>query len=470
MKKSGYRSILHIYLIFFAALVSVVTFAVLFSFSMIRVHIPDGTAARSNYPKEFTENFREQIIFIEDTPRIKQSGLKLLQSHQAGIQILDDSGQEILDYLKPENRKDFYSVSDLLQLSGTGHISDKQTTSFVGSLTHNETDYIYIVHFPLNISKVTMYLNGDKFTTGKTIILLGVSVVFFIIIVFGYIYGLWITKTIDRMSVSVKEIAGRSYTPITNCGAFHDAFESLNDLDTEIKKSDKVKEETEKTRKEWIANITHDLKTPLSPVKGYAELLSEKDTISKEQIKKYSQVILKNVSCMESLMDDLKLTYQLDNGIIPIQREEYNVVRFIKELSIDILNNPEYESRVIHFHCANEDIVFSFDHKLMTRAIQNLIINAFTHGNEDTEVVLQISVANDILQIVISDNGNGMDKEEVNHLFQRYYRGTNTEKETAGTGLGLAITKSIVEAQGGTISVESGIGIGTDFIICFSLN
>lgn len=470
MKKSGYRSMLHIYFIFFIAFLCVVIFAIIFSVSMISIRTPAGTAERSNYPKEFTENFNKQIIFIDHTPQIKQSGMELLQSNQAGIQILNDSGQEIANYQKPENMQDFYSDSDLLKLCQTGHISDNQTTSFIGTLSHQGKGYTYIVHFPLNISKVTMYLNGDRFTTGKTIVLFCVSVIFLIIIAAGFIYGLWITKTVKCISLSVKNIAGRSYVPVKNSGAFGDVFDSLNHLDTEIKSGDKIKEETEKMRKEWIANITHDLKTPLSPIKGYAEVLSEKSITSEGQIKKYSQVILRNVSYMESLIDDLKLTYQLDNGMIPVRRAEQNIVRFLKELVIDVLNNPEYENHTIHFDCTEENIIFSFDRRLMARAFQNLIINAFTHGSDDTEIILRVLAVNDLLQIVISDNGNGMNQEEMNHLFQRYYRGTSTEKKTAGTGLGLAITKSIVEAQGGKITVESEIGIGTDFKICFPLN
>ena len=173
---------------------------------------------------------------------------------------------------------------------------------------------------------------------------------------------------------------------------------------------------------------------------------------------------------MESLIDDLKLTYQLENGIAPLQCTEQNFIRFLKELVINVLNHPEYEERTIHFDCTKENIMLSFDHKLMTRAFQNLIINAFAHGNDDTEITIRITVLNNILQIIVSDNGKGMRPEEVNHLFQRYYRGTNTEKKTAGTGLGLAITKSITEAHGGNISVESEIGLGTDFKICFPLN
>lgn len=467
MKNLGYRFIAHIYLVFFIAVLIVTGFAMTVFRSVITIHMPAGSTKTSDYPMKFTKEFEKQIIFIEDNPKIKQSGIELLQSNQAGIQILNDNGQELVSYQKPENAKDFYSDAELLQIYRTGHINDNQTTLFIETLSHNENNFTYIVYFPLNISKITMYLNGDKFGAGKPIILLLVGIVFFIVLVSGFLYGFWITKIINRMSVSVKNIKARSYIPILNNGVFHDVFECLNDLDAEIKTSDNIKEQTEKMRKDWIANITHDLKTPLSPIRGYAEILSEQDIISNEKLKKYSQVTLKNISYIESLIDDLKLTYQLDNGIIPISCKEQNFVRFLKELIIDILNNPEYENRVIHFDCLKESILFSFDYKLMIRAFQNLIINAFIHGNDDTEVTVKISEIHHKIQVIISDNGNGISPEEVNCLFLRYYRGTNTEKKTAGTGLGLAITKSIIEAQNGSIMAESEIGIGTRFVILF---
>lgn len=465
MRKSGYRSTLHIYFIFLTALLCVTIFAALFSLSIITVHTPGGSAERSSYPKEFTVGFQEQIVFTDNTPRIKQSGLELLQSNHAGIQILNDSGQEIVSYQKPEDFRDSYSYRDLLEISETGHINDSGTTSFVGALEHNGKDYTYIVHFPVNIAKVTMYMNGDRFTAGKQILFLCLGVMFLTILIAGFIYGFRITNIISRLSHSIQNIAQRSYIPTADRGAFRDLFDSLDHLDAEIKASDKVAEETENLRKEWISNITHDLKTPLSPIKGYAEMLSEKDIISEEQVKKYSQVMLKNVSYMESLINDLKLTYQLDSGMVPIQNEHRNIVRFLKELVIDILNNPEYENREIHFDCPEEEITLFFDSKLMTRAFQNLILNAFAHGNEDTEITLRIAKAGSMVQIIVSDNGNGIKPEEANRLFQRYYRGTNTEQKTAGTGLGLAITRSIIEAQGGSIMVESELGIGTDFKI-----
>lgn len=467
MKKSGYRTIFHIYLIFFLSLLGVIIAAIGIFYLLITVKTPDGSTIRSDWPKTFTKDFREQIFFINDKPQVKQAGIELLQENGIGLQILDYSGYEIFSYQKPKQADDTYSNTELLYLYQTGQLKNGETTSFIGTVTHNRSDYAYILHFPIKISKITMYLNGENFSGGKTIILLIVGILFIVIFVSGIVYGFWTTRVMSHLTASIREIATRSYLPIQAHGTFRDIYDSLNALDTEIKASDRLREQTEKMRKEWISNITHDLKTPLSPIKGYAEILQEHGTKTAEQCKRYARIMLKNVAYMETLIEDLKLTYQLENGMIPLERQEQNFIRFLKELIIDILNNPEYERRTIHFETTGETVLFSFDQTLLTRAFQNLIINAFVHGNENTELTLQISVADTMLKIVVSDNGKGMTTEETGLLFQRYYRGTNTEHKPEGTGLGLAITKSIVELHGGTIFVSSIPDVGTDFQIQF---
>lgn len=470
MKKSGYHTIFHIYLIFFLSLLGAIIAAIGLFYLLVTVQTPGGSTIKSDWPKSFTEDFMAQIIFIDDKAQVKQTGIELLQENNIGLQILDHSGYEIFSYQKPEQADNTYSDSDLLHLYQTGQLGDSETTSFIGTVTNNGNDYAYILHFPVKISKITMYLNAERFTGGKTIIIFIVGILFAVVLVSGIIYGFWTTRIMSRLTASIMEIATRSYLPIQAHGAFGDIYDSLNTLDTEIKASDRLREQTEKTRKEWIANITHDLKTPLSPMKGYAEILQEHGTKTEEQCKRYAQVMLKNVAYMETLIDDLKLTYQLENGMIPLKRLKQNFIRFLRELVIDILNNPEYEHRNIQFETTEETVTFSFDQRLLTRAFQNLIINAFVHGNENTVLTLQTSVSDTMLQIIVSDNGKGITAEETGSLFQRYYRGTNTEHKPEGTGLGLAITKSIVELHGGTISVSSIPGIGTAFQIQFPIN
>ena len=301
-----------------------------------------------------------------------------------------------------------------------------------------------------------------------------IGILLVIVLFLGLGYGLLVTKAISRLSASIRDISGRCYLPAKEKGAFRDLIKSLNELDGEVRASDRLREKTENLRREWISNITHDLKTPLSPIKGYAEILCDDTEKTIPQCKRYAEIMLKNAAYMENLIDDLKLTWQLENGTLPVNRQEQNIVRFLRELSIDILNRPEYENRMILFECSDnitdETALLSFDTKLFTRAFQNLMINAFVHGTKDTEVTVKIGVSESELTINVSDNGGGMRNVAAERLFERYYRGTNTESKTEGTGLGLAIAKNIVELHGGTISVNSTPGVGTSFLIRFPGN
>ena len=469
MKKSGYCTIFHIYLIFFLSLLGTVITAASLFYLLIAVKTPAGINARSDWPKTITENFKEYIVLTDGNPQILPEGLELLQENKIGLQIIDYSGNERFSFQKPDQADPSYSPPELFKLYQTGRLDGSKTTAFVGTVTDNGEDYAYILYFPMKISKITMYLNGDRFSDGKTIILLILGMLFSIILIFGILYGFWTTHIMNRLTTSIREISSRNYLPVNINGAYKDLYLSLNTLDSEIKESDRLREQTETMRKEWIANITHDLKTPLSPIKGYAELLQEDGIKTEEQRKQYSQVILKNVSFMESLIHDLKLTYQLDSGMIPLNLQEQNFIRFLKELVIELLNNPEYEQRTIGFESSVETFLFTFDPVLLTRVFQNIILNSFVHGDENTAVTLQISVSDTMLLINVSDNGMGMSEEETHSIFQRYYRGTNTKPKSGGTGLGLAIAKSITELHGGIITVSSTPLIGTSFHIQFPI-
>lgn len=137
-------------------------------------------------------------------------------------------------------------------------------------------------------------------------------------------------------------------------------------LNQEIKSSDEARAKNERQREEWIANITHDLKTPLSPIRGYAELISDLGPeIEPDEIRKYGGIILKNTAYAEELINDLKLTFQLQNGMLSLNKHKQNIVRFTKERIIDLLNHPEYGLRNISFYSPAENIELSFDAVLL---------------------------------------------------------------------------------------------------------
>ena len=469
MKRTGYRTSLHIYSMFLLSLAGILIIAAVLFFMLITVRKADGTIVRSDWPERFTDNFEEQIIFIDDKPQITQSGIEQLQREQLGIQIIDRDGIEQFGYRKPEQAAAGYTVSDLIAIYRDGHLADRKEASLIGELA--DRNYTYIIHFPTAVTKVTMQLSGEHFIKGRTIVLVLGSILLGVIIISGMAYGYWMTRMMGHVTDAVKDIARRSYLSVEDDGIFGDIYDSLNRLDAEIKSSDRLREQTESMRKEWIANITHDLKTPLSPIKGYAEIMHEdSSTDMTGRHRRYSAIILKNVSYMEQLLDDLKLTYQLESGSVLLDRQRTDLVRFLKETAIDIRNTPEYEDRSIQMETVQDDISFCFDRKLFRRAFSNLIINAFIHGGEDAGVTICTVADGHEIQVIVSDNGAGMSEEDSGRLFQRYYRGTDTDEKPEGTGLGLAIAKSVIESHGGTIAVRSAPGAGTDIIIIFKVN
>lgn len=424
---------------------------------------PEGLSIAS-WAQMFTDNFSVWMDYEDENLEVEKIGLDRLDEYGLWIQVIDESGQEIFSYNKPESYPTSYPASALLSFGTSAY--ENENTVFVSVLKDSKETCSYIIGFPYAIGKYMLYYNGERFTrllpVVKKIVLFALFI--FAVLVFGYVW--WISRKLSSITGGIRNVSLRAYIPLKEKGMFRDIYAALNKMDMEIRQSDRIKEETENARTEWIANITHDLKTPLSPVKGYAELLADNQIAGEETAQEYGKIILKNVSHVEKLLNDLKLTYQIDSGAVPYHPQEVLITRYVKEVVIDLINDPAFSKRNIEFESDGQELIVSLDPDLLRRAIQNIIINALIHNPPDTKI--KISIGNSAASVVfisIRDNGSGMDEAEQAKLFNRYYRGTNTKEKPEGSGLGLAIAKQIVLLHGGNISVKSSPDIGTEFII-----
>lgn len=464
MKRSAYTTVFHLYIIFLILLVGTLAAGFCMLLYNITIQKPDGQVALSKWPIDFTQDFAGHISFTNGMPRIEQSGLELLHENNLWLQIIDTNGDEIQSVAKPQGISAHYSPSDLLR---TYQFGNGDYSVFFGSIQSGGKEWTYVIGFPARISKVTVYVNKDRFDTAKPIAYVMFGVMLFLLIISSFVYGFNVTKQIDQLRKAIREIASRTYMPAPDRGYFGDVIGELNHLNLEIKSSDETRAKTEKLREEWIANITHDLKTPLSPIRGYAELISTpSDVTEPNEIRKYGNIILKNTAYAEELINDLKLTYQLKNDMLPLNKRNQNVVQFTKELVIDLLNHPEYESRNITFYSSTDNLDLPFDPVLLKRALNNLLTNALIHNSKDTMISVSVRKGEKI-QIIIQDNGHGMKAEELENLFVRYYRGNTMDAKPEGSGLGMAIAKQIIELHGGSITVASEPGSGTCITIEF---
>lgn len=431
---------------------------------------PEGLSL-ADWPNRFTDNFSTWMSSKDGELQIEEIGLERLDEYGLWLQVIDEAGQENFAYNKPENYPASYSASELVTL-GTNAYEDGYTV-FVSSFEDSNQTWSYLIGFPYAIGKYMLYYNGETVSRLSPVFRMVIFSLSFIAVVLFLVYAFWLTRQMGKITKGIGQMSLRTYQPLPERGIFSGIYIALNKMDEEIRHSDQLKEETERVRREWITNITHDLKTPLSPVKGYAELLTDGAVTDTQTVQEYGSIILKNVDYAERLMNDLKLTYQLDSGAFPFCPKPVRLVRYLKELVIDIANDPAFSNRDIEFESESSlaEVTVAIDSNLFRRAVGNIVINALVHNASDTKVT--ISVTEDMesgICISIRDNDTGIRESEQAKLFTRYYRGTNTKEKTEGSGLGLAIAKQIVILHGGDIVVKSKQGEGTVFYILIPVN
>jgi len=460
MKKLNYKFISRLYSIFFVLFLILICLFVVITAYLLKSD-NGSKASWASWPISFTEKFSDKIIFNDGKPELSASGINELKKYKLSFQIIDENGHVVKSYNKLKGELLHYSPIQMVQLyKSSGDI--KNHTIFVGSVKSSGTRWTYIIAFPMKVSKLTLYVDYDKASNFKFIILGVVFVIMLIIVV----YGMKMNHSLLEVISSIKKLASNSYVPMQKNGIYQDVYENLNLLDTKLKAAELERKKNQTLREEWISNISHDLKTPLSPIKGYAEILADFNyEVNPKDAQKYGTIILRNASNLENIVTDLNFTYKLKNGKVPMKKEDGNLVRLLKEVIIDILNIPKYEERNIVFKCTEDKVNFKFDNTLLRRGFTNLVYNSVVHNEPNT--ILKVSIEeDDRIHINIEDNGKGMGEEELNKLFERYYRGTSSEVK--GSGLGMAIAKQIIEAHDGNIYVESKLNVGTSIKIEFA--
>lgn len=458
-----YKPFLHTAVLLVILFVVLVLSAIGMFYYVFSIPEPEGLSLAS-WPNRFTDNFSSWIEETNGTIGVKQIGIERLEEYGLWVQIIDENGQEVFAHGKPNYYPDNYSIAELLELSESGY--ENGNTIFISSADISDRALTYIVGFPYAVGKYMLYYNGENVSRLSPFTKNVVFISACIIVLFAFVYAFWLSRKMQSLIGGIRNITENRYQPMNETGVFGEIYGSMNEMNMEIRQSEHIQQETDRTRKEWIANITHDLKTPLSPVKGYAELLADGNSLDLSTVQNYGKIILKNVNHMEKLMNDLKLTYQLEAGAIPYAPQKIRIVRFLKELVIDIANDPAFSERTIEFESELPEVMIAVDPDLLRRAIGNIVINALVHNSADTTVAITVTqTAEQRLSISIRDNGNGMSETEVADLWNRYYRGTNTKERPEGSGLGLAIAKQIIILHGGDISVRSSLNVGTEFIV-----
>ena len=216
-------------------------------------------------------------------------------------------------------------------------------------------------------------------------------------------------------------------------------------------------------RRDFVANVSHEFKTPLTSIRGYTETLLSGARDDPKIALEFLRIIERNAQNLEALVTDLLVLAKLE-AELPVTREPFDLMFVIKEQIASRKNAIEDSGIQVRIDCP--DIQIQGDRSRLATALSNLIDNAVQYNKPGGQIHISAETRNGRLNLVVSDTGNGIPSEALPRIFERFYRVDKARaRESGGTGLGLAIVKHAIESQGGTISVASRLGSGSTFTI-----
>jgi len=219
-------------------------------------------------------------------------------------------------------------------------------------------------------------------------------------------------------------------------------------------------------RKDFLGNVSHELKTPLFTVQGYIETLLDGAIDDKNVRKKYLQRANKGVDRLIYIVKDLDLITKLEVGDLNLEQEDFDIIELIQSV-FDLLEMKAAKKKLaLTFDMDYKKPIYVYgDREKIQQVLVNLLVNSVKYGNKDgtTEVSVENLIKNKVI-VRVTDNGEGIDEQYVPRLFERFFRVDQSgNRKEGGSGLGLAIVKHIIEAHGEKIYVESVLGAGSEF-------
>ncbi|MEG0156284.1 MAG: HAMP domain-containing sensor histidine kinase [Anaerovoracaceae bacterium] len=388
--------------------------------------------------KKITEGDDIYVRIDRNNETIYPSGTSLL--YDAEIM----AAKNKLTLLKSKDGTESYTET-LLDLN-----NEKRTYIFAGYLDHTDSSVLYIVT-PL-------------YPVTSTIKILKSQLVYIMIIALAlaFILSFYLSSKISRPIISITRSARRladgqygttfpthgQYSEITNLS------EALNKTSYELEKSVLL-------QKDLMANVSHDLRTPLTMIKSYAEMIRDLSGNIPEKRDAHLQVIIEEADRLNVLVGDMLTLSAMQSGTMSLSAGSFNLKDAIKSVLLPYALLEEQEGFSIRFNCKH-DVYVDGDVERIKQVISNLLTNAVKYCGTDKQVIINVKRWGRKVHCEVVDHGVGIKPEELSHIWDRYYKtSSNHVRETSGSGLGLSIVKEILTLHGAKFGAESKVGKGT---------
>lgn len=301
------------------------------------------------------------------------------------------------------------------------------------------------------------------------------SMIFAIVVILvltGVVLSLWLYKSllspINELNVAMKHIKNGNFeyrlVPNGDDSELSDLYRNYEDMRLRLKENAEDKIQREMQNRELISNISHDLKTPITAIKGYSEGIIDGIADTPEKMDRYVKTIYNKASDMEKLINELTVYSGIDNNRIPYHFHKILVGEYfrdcIEEVGMDLENK---NFKLDYVNLVSPDTMIIADPEQMKRVVNNIISNSIKYMDKlNGEINIRILDEVDSIRVEIEDNGKGIAQKDLQNIFERFYRtDASRNSGTGGSGIGLSIVKKIIQDHGGYIWATSKEGEGT---------
>ena len=293
-------------------------------------------------------------------------------------------------------------------------------------------------------------------TIRKNVILMIINTIVLSIIIIQLISRRML-KPIKQITEATKKVASGDFSVKLETNRKDEIQDLVDNFNQMVKDLDSI----ECLQKEFIDNVSHEIKTPISSIQGFAELLKD-ENITQEEKKEYANIIIEESNRLLNLSTNMLKLSKLQNQNKIAKKEQIDIAEQIRK-AISLLE-PKWSKKEITFNVSLEEKYFLGDEELIFQVWVNLIENAIKYSNQNGKIDITLRQVNDYLEVKIRDYGKGMREEELTKIFSRFYQ-IDRSHSSEGNGLGLAIVKRIVELSEGTIEVASQENVGTTMTV-----
>jgi len=400
------------------------------------------------------------------------------------IYLLDDSGKILAFFAEPKKRVKQDSVNlnpihrflnnqDQLPIMGDDprHPGRKKPFSVAPlQIGKDINGFLYIITESEQFDSAAGMIR-ESYIVQTTIKGLIITLIFTAII--GMILFAFLTRRLRAMTEVVKGFEQgklENRVDVTSNDEVGQLAKSFNQMADKIVLNIEELKRTDDLRRELVAGVSHDLRSPLASIQGYLEtILIREEKLSPEEKNKYLEIILSNTQMLSKLVSELFELSKLDAKQVQPKPERFSIAELVQDVVLKL--KPQAENNNINLEPVfpEKEPLVDADIALIERALSNLIENAIRYTPQNGTVKVVLSVSGEKVRITVSDTGAGIPQKDLPYIFDRFYRVERSRNRmTGGTGLGLAISKKILELHNSDIEVYSEVNVGTKFY--FDLN